>query len=107
MHGFSRYNKYTLGTDLRDGARRVFGLVLGLPTIVAMPPLPRSERQLSSRGLWLVVAESASRRILAEWQRFAALQTHKQFPGTSGDISALNCETHRMLLHRPEVGREP
>ena len=28
MRGFSRYHKYTLGADLRDGARRVLKLVV-------------------------------------------------------------------------------
>ena len=28
VHGFSRYHKYTLGTDLRDGARRALKLVV-------------------------------------------------------------------------------
>ena len=28
VHGFSRYHKYTLGSDLRDGARRALKLVV-------------------------------------------------------------------------------
>ena len=28
VHNFSRYHKYTLGADLRDGARRVLKLVV-------------------------------------------------------------------------------
>jgi len=28
VHGFSRYHKYTIGTDLRDSARRVLRLVV-------------------------------------------------------------------------------
>lgn len=28
VHGFARYHKYSLGTDLRDGARRILKLVV-------------------------------------------------------------------------------
>ncbi len=40
VHGFSRYHKYSLGADLRDGARRTLKL---LPSILFIPKFPPEE----------------------------------------------------------------